>query len=589
MKIYHRADSANFANLPAEMKEYAQWECWRNVTDEKGKTRKVPIDPLTGRAYPSGELTSDEMGTATFAQAVQCFARDRSLAGIGFRFKSSDPFSGVDLDDCREPESEKVLSWAEDIVKEFGTYSEVSPSETGVKLIAIGRIPSAVTKTKASGDLPGTVEMYSEGRFFALTGRVLNGVDGIRPAQEQLTRWHNVLSAKKESDVPPPTATAEPGAKWKSGGEHYKELLSLIGSIHCKNISERAGVNAALAIDRETADEPYSVEKIREMVHGIWKKPEARPNAAAQVEEPKAYTPAELRAMVPDIVESIVFPFAVRGMFSLLDGQSKAAGKTTALLHAIRSMIREEFFLGKLTKQVKVLYVTEEYRRTFLVALARVGLADDDSGFLTIMPRDEWSKHQWPALSQILFERCQRENIGWLITDTFYTVAGFRNPDQENDASLVDAAAAPLRKIAGELDIPVTTTRHERKGGGTIGESGRGSTALTGAVDFIVRLQRLAGHPTTVRELEITGRIDFELLTAELLDGRYIVRTADTSNKSADEIKMVAEAIAEQPSASLRTIAKRTGVGRKRLHKVAQLAGWIMEESGWKPNGAEPK
>ena len=82
-------------------------------------------------------------------------------------------------------------SWAADLVSQFATYTEISPSGTGVKLITRGKIPSAVTKTDE-------IEMYSDGRYFALTGRSLNG-DTIRPAQEQLDWWYKLLTVKREN------------------------------------------------------------------------------------------------------------------------------------------------------------------------------------------------------------------------------------------------------------------------------------------------------------------------------------------------------------------------------------------------------
>ena len=68
-KQYFRADAASFRNIPAELKSMAQWECWKLING-----RKVPIDAHTGKPYPAGEYTSDQMGTATFAEACECFA-----------------------------------------------------------------------------------------------------------------------------------------------------------------------------------------------------------------------------------------------------------------------------------------------------------------------------------------------------------------------------------------------------------------------------------------------------------------------------------------------------------------------------------
>jgi putative DNA primase/helicase len=140
MKTYRRPDPANFKNIPAELTALPQWECWKLV-----EGRKVPINVLTGKRYPKNarEGASENMATATFDDALTCFLKDPSLAGIGFRFKRGDPYCGVDIDDSRNAHKEgDLLPFAEEIVKDFNTYTEVSPSGTGVKMICRGKIPA---------------------------------------------------------------------------------------------------------------------------------------------------------------------------------------------------------------------------------------------------------------------------------------------------------------------------------------------------------------------------------------------------------------------------------------------------------------
>jgi hypothetical protein len=47
---------------------------------------------------------------------------------------------------------------------------------------------------------------------------------------------------------------------------------------------------------------------------------------------------------------------------------------------------------------------------------------------------------------------------------------------------------------AGSAGLAVLMLRHERKGGGEVGESGRGSSAFAGAVDVILQLKRPEGN-----------------------------------------------------------------------------------------------
>ncbi len=63
----------------------------------------------------------------------------------------------------------------------------------------------------------------------------------------------------------------------------------------------------------------------------------------------------------------------------------------------------------------------------------------------------------------------------------------------------------PLRLIAAE-NIAVLFLRHDRKGGGEVGQSGRGSSSASGEADHIVHLQRKAGQgDTSLRQRELDG------------------------------------------------------------------------------------
>jgi hypothetical protein len=67
--------------------------------------------------------------------------------------------------------------------------------------------------------------------------------------------------------------------------------------------------------------------------------------------------------------------------------------------------------------------------------------------------------------------------------------------------------------------------RHDRKGGGELGESGRGSSAFAGAADILLSLRRAntEGHPTR-RELLGVGRFDDipAEIVLELRDGEWL-------------------------------------------------------------------
>jgi len=146
----------NIEKIPQELKDHPQWVVWK-WEERAGKATKPPYDPKTGkRASHNNPLT-----WGTFNDAVK--ALKRGFDGIGFVFTEDDPFCGIDLDDCRDPVSGKIATWALKIIKEFDSYTEVSPSKTGLKIFLKGKLPSGGIKTKH-------VEVYDRLRYFTVTG-----------------------------------------------------------------------------------------------------------------------------------------------------------------------------------------------------------------------------------------------------------------------------------------------------------------------------------------------------------------------------------------------------------------------------------
>ena len=149
-------------NMPDEIKIRPQWVNWR-LEERGGDLTKVPYTPGTEHRASSTDLTS----WGTFEDALDALDR---YHGIGFVLSSGDPYVGVDLDGCVDPETGEIEPWATRIVEALDSYTEVSPSGKGLHIVARGEIP-------ANGKR-GRVEMYWAKRFFTMTGHTLSG--GVR-------------------------------------------------------------------------------------------------------------------------------------------------------------------------------------------------------------------------------------------------------------------------------------------------------------------------------------------------------------------------------------------------------------------------
>jgi hypothetical protein len=109
-----------------------------------------------------------------------------------------------------------------------------------------------------------------------------------------------------------------------------------------------------------------------------------------------------------------------------------------------------------------------------------------------------------------------------VVFDTFSRIARVEN---ENDASEMQGAADQLN-ILLKAGIGDLLFQHERKAGGDIFDAGRGTNALAGVVDVMLRLQAVGGKQPNHRRLEAIGRLP---LPAEpFVIGR---RTADAGSR----------------------------------------------------------
>ena len=161
--------------LPAVLCEREQWVGWR-IEERGGKATKVPVNAESG-GFGSATDAVTWTDVTTAIGAVESGEAD----GIGFVFTDDDPLVGVDLDDCRDPETGAVDEDATDIVERLDSYTEVSPSGTGFHVLVEGELPEGRNRR-------GSVECYETARFFTVTGEHVSGTP-TRIARRQDALW----------------------------------------------------------------------------------------------------------------------------------------------------------------------------------------------------------------------------------------------------------------------------------------------------------------------------------------------------------------------------------------------------------------
>jgi putative DNA primase/helicase len=166
---YMMTDTKNIRDL-------RQWLCWHSETRE-GKPTKIPYSPHTSVRASS----TDPETWGSYEEAVAA-CKKHGYGGIGFVFTAEDELCGVDLDGCLDPQTGEIEIWAQEIIDELNSYTEISPSGTGVHVLIRGTLPPGRNRK-------GRFEAYDRGRYFTVTGRHLTGTPlSIEFRQEQLER-----------------------------------------------------------------------------------------------------------------------------------------------------------------------------------------------------------------------------------------------------------------------------------------------------------------------------------------------------------------------------------------------------------------
>ena len=86
--------------IPKELKIRPQWVVWKAVGE---RPEKVPYSAKSGRKAS----TTDLLSWSSFEEADEALRSGQQYSGLGFVFSSGDPFAGIDLDGCVDPQNRR--------------------------------------------------------------------------------------------------------------------------------------------------------------------------------------------------------------------------------------------------------------------------------------------------------------------------------------------------------------------------------------------------------------------------------------------------------------------------------------------------
>jgi hypothetical protein len=207
-------DAARYSEIPEELRALPNWLVWKRErrVNKKGEVHwtSVPYCARTGTRAKS----NDPSTWSTFDEALAALEAG-GYDGLGFAF--TPPYVGADLDGCRVDGI--IEPWAEEIIRELDSYTELSPSTHGVHAIVKGDLPDG-RRQKEFGDREHHgVGLYdsARARYFTVTGNRIGGNGTIAERTQELHRIHARLF--------PPDPKTKQKAKAKANGAASDDAL----------------------------------------------------------------------------------------------------------------------------------------------------------------------------------------------------------------------------------------------------------------------------------------------------------------------------------------------------------------------------
>lgn len=175
----------------SELAERAQWLVWLLEPPRPGSDKPVKM-PYSARTGRHASTTNPETW-ATFDEAADAAPR---YSGVGYVFAFSDPYTGIDLDDCIDADGQ-IAEWAQAIVTRLDSYTELSPSRRGLHVFVRAALPAGRRRE-------GPIEMYDCGRYFTMTAAPLPGTrEMIAERQREIVALHAELFGAADLAVQP--------------------------------------------------------------------------------------------------------------------------------------------------------------------------------------------------------------------------------------------------------------------------------------------------------------------------------------------------------------------------------------------------
>lgn len=187
-------------NIPQLLKDLPRWIMWRWVMRE-GLPTKPPFSAKTGK---KADNTSDA-DWCTFEEAMTALQTGK-YSGIGFVPAGRDELVAWDLDRCLDVKTGDIKPWAKSLIDSLGSYTEVTPSGNGLRVLVLGDVPKDGKKRGKLASFvagkEGVVECYKNKHYITITGIKYFGTPAdIRRVDNLEEIWKEIFEKPDNPEV----------------------------------------------------------------------------------------------------------------------------------------------------------------------------------------------------------------------------------------------------------------------------------------------------------------------------------------------------------------------------------------------------
>ena len=515
----------HITNTPETMRKNALWCVWK-MHQEKGK---IPFSPVTG-------APSQSNNSSTFADFEAAVSAYQTGNYDGFGIGIFNGFSAIDIDHCVS--DGQLSDMAKEIVDIMDSYTEISPSGTGIRIIfTVSNFEYDKKKFYIHNQKRG-LEIYVSGatnKFVTITGNVLKDAP-VKDGNSTLPMVLKKYMQRPTSGIAPPTPVVASDKDYlKIGLEKDKKLKAywsgkrlledksesendmafLSGLLYWTNGDKDAAIQAFLSSPYVSQKDDAHKKKLERadylprVVNAITLTSTAAADDALWQQQHKA-------TAIPSIIsakclQKATFPpveYLVDGFLpvgtSILSAASKI-GKSWLVLDMGLKIVTGGIFMGKQTKRTGVLYfaLEDSYPRLQSRMEKLLNGTEAPDGFYFSVDAPTMDNHFLDCVKTYLDAD---PNIKLLIIDTLQKVRGQARsgePAYQQDYREM----GKIKEFADQHGISVLFVHHNRKMkddsdpfnmiSGTTGIMGAADTALV-----ITKKNRESKDAT----LHITGR-----------------------------------------------------------------------------------